>query len=116
MEYRIILAQTSQSKNGFTDWVELRGEMERKINNVLLAVSEYVTKQQAVQYLTAEQYKMVLVGGINTTFEISPSSGENTVILQQAVLIPKEVAQYLDYQHSKVGTPNETPYTECFDF
>jgi hypothetical protein len=90
--------------------------MERKINNVLLAVSEYVTKQQAVQYLTAEQYKMVLVGGVNTTFEISPSSGENTVILQQAVLIPKEVGDYLDYQHSKIGTPNETPFTECFDF
>ena len=115
MEYRIIIAQTSQSKNGFTDWVELRGEMERKINNVLLAVHEYVSKQQPT-HMSAEQYKMLLVGGINTTFEISPSSGENTVILQQAVLIPKEVGDYLDYQHSKIGTPNETPFTECFDF
>lgn len=116
MDYRIILAQTSQSKNGFTDWVELRGAMERKINKVLLAVNEYLSKQQSMPHLTIEQYKMILVGGITTTFEISPSSGENTVVLQQAVLIPKEVSHYLDYQHGKIGTPDETPYTECFDF
>ena len=87
MEYKLIIAQNTPDKHG-ADWTDLVEEIEEKINRVFTAVDRF----QKFQML-ADHWKMLLIGGITSTFETNKE--DTTLTLTQAVLIPKGVVKYL---------------------
>lgn len=103
MEYKLIIAQNTPGKTG-ADWVELRDEIEAKISRVFAAIDCFQRFK-----MSAEHWKLLLVGGLTSTFE---KTGEHTTLtLTQAVLIPPGLVKYLEEQEQKDAVANA-----CFGF
>jgi len=49
--------------------------------------------------MSTENYKMVFIGGLNSTFE--KTDKDATLTLSQAILIPNEVSEYLAKMESE---------------
>ena len=96
MEYKLILAQSTVGKSG-ADWVELQDEIEEKINRILVTINAFhIEACPRGSQLPVEQYKMIFIGGITTTYEKSKGPEDDaTITLSQAILIPKEVSKYI---------------------
>jgi hypothetical protein len=107
MEYKLIIAQDTPGKRG-ADWVGLRDEIERKITRILVVLNEHNSTIQR-HSMTVEQYKMVFIGGLNTTFE--KTEKDTIITLSQAMLIPKKISEYLEKMEDEC--PNAS---ECFRF
>jgi hypothetical protein len=103
MEYKLIIAQNTPGKSG-ADWGELVEEIEDKINRVFAAVDSFQKFK-----LSAEQWKLVLIGGITSTFETTKVDA--CLTLTQAIMIPKVVATYLMEKEEEDGIKNR-----CFRF
>jgi len=104
MEYKLIIAQNTLGKTG-ADWGELVEEIEDKINRVFAAVDSF----QKFKML-AEHWKLLLIGGITSTFETT-TKVDPCLTLTQAIMIPKGVAKYLMEKEEEDGIKNR-----CFRF
>lgn len=103
MEYKLIIAQNTPGKSG-ADWGELVEEIEDKINRVFAAVDSFQKFKMA-----AEHWKLLLIGGIASTFETT--NVDTCLTLTQAIMIPKGVAKYLIEKEEEDGIANR-----CFRY
>jgi hypothetical protein len=103
MEYKLIIAHNTSGKHG-ADWTELVEEIEDKINRVFAAVDSFQKFN-----MSAEHWKMLLIGGITSTFETTKE--DTCLTLTQAILIPKGVAKYLIEKEEEDGIKNR-----CFPY
>jgi hypothetical protein len=103
MEYKLIIAQNTSGKHG-ADWTELVEEIEDKINRVFAAVESFQKFKMA-----AEHWKILLIGGITSTFETTKE--DTCLTLTQAILIPKGVTKYLIEKEEEDGIKNR-----CFRY
>lgn len=102
MEYKLILAQSTVGKFG-ADWDELKDEIEEKINKILVTINVFhIDACPRGSQLPVDQYKMIFIGGITTTYEKSKGPEDDAVVtLSQAILLPKEISTYLKERDGK---------------